>query len=143
MRISDWSSDVCSSDLARHRCRGAAGKIWLPAGGAVIWRASARRSRAWPRSSGDADGRRPVDTRSHRIPEDADGTRPADLRTERGRLAPAAGNPRPFDGPAQGSVTTFKSRRSGGRMHEIPETIVAVVWCCHGGLPGGDKEQKR
>src|SRR3546814_4726964 len=27
MRISDWSSDVCSSDLARAQCRGDAGVI--------------------------------------------------------------------------------------------------------------------
>src|SRR3546814_13854845 len=40
MRISDWSSDVCSSDLSRNACRS-----WLP----LAERCRRGRRRAWPR----------------------------------------------------------------------------------------------
>src|SRR3546814_4728429 len=38
MRISDWSSDVCSSDLTRHRSFGSVGRAAVHASAAALWR---------------------------------------------------------------------------------------------------------
>src|SRR3546814_4730857 len=41
MRISDWSSDVCSSDLVKPRCRAHTAAAWQPSAGATgrtCWR---------------------------------------------------------------------------------------------------------
>src|SRR3546814_6059756 len=53
MRISDWSSDVCSSDLGLSRALGAAGRVLRGLGAAVLLHP---RQRGAGRQRGGADG---------------------------------------------------------------------------------------
>src|SRR3546814_4397236 len=48
VRISDWSSDVCSSDLARRRCRTTRRPLTLPLRGALPLPASGARAFVGP-----------------------------------------------------------------------------------------------
>ena len=68
--------------LARHREGGGRAQVRLPADGARLWRAAARRHRVRRRPARDADGRHRQHPRGHRVPEDGHGQRLADRRAE-------------------------------------------------------------
>ena len=92
---------------AEDQPRGPAQEIRFPARRAAVWRAAPRRDRLRSRSHGDADGRRRIDPRRHRLPEDAARPGSAGRCTERGdRTAVArSAHPDPHRGRDQGCVT--------------------------------------
>ena len=67
-----------------------AGQVRLPAAGAAVRRAAARRHRLRLRPAGDADGRRRGDPRRDRVPEDAARPGPGHRRALAGDRAAAA-----------------------------------------------------
>ncbi len=68
--------------FAGHLERGGRDQVRLPADGARLWRAAARRHRVRRRPARDADGRDRQHPRGHRVPEDGHGQRLADRRAE-------------------------------------------------------------
>ena len=66
----------------RHRRRGGAAQVRLPARCAQVRRAAAWRHRVRPRSPGHAHDRHGKHPRRHRVPEDADSRLPADRRAD-------------------------------------------------------------
>ena len=68
---------------ARHRRGRGAEEVRLPARGAEVRRAAARRHRVRPRPPRDAHGGHGQHPRRHRVPEDADGRGPADATRRR------------------------------------------------------------